>query len=67
MIIQEVNLTEPSEESGGFAMWGDTGVMAMRGSGRVRCELEDHRMSVGGARGVAAALLAAAEHAEALL
>ncbi|MGB0973346.1 MAG: hypothetical protein ACPGVG_20705, partial [Mycobacterium sp.] len=46
------------------AWWLDGDVTAVVGSGRVRCELEDHRLSSDEARALAAALLAAAAEAD---
>lgn len=47
------------------AWWLDGDVTAVVGSGRVRCQLDDHRMSANEARELAVALLAAADAAEA--
>lgn len=46
------------------AWWLDGDVTAVVGSGRVRCDLEDHRLSSDEARALAAALLAAAAEAD---
>lgn len=60
-----VELPEPREVTVlNNAWWLDGDVTAVVGSGRVRCELDDHRMTSGNARELAAALLAAARAAE---
>lgn len=59
--VAVIQLPEPDEITvlrNAWWLMGD--VTAVAGSRRVRCELDDHRLSANEARGLAAALLAAA-------
>jgi hypothetical protein len=57
--VVAVELPEADEVGDGFETWNGREVTATIGSGKVRCYLEDPRMTADDARELAAALLAA--------